>query len=1096
VATDDLCAHSTPFLKHEKQFLFPNPPHSTICFKLWRGTRAASWIITAACLMSTVGTLKSQAEDPMPAECAGAGGAEDASSFSANCSSTSSLWSSDSRHIPNPGARSIRIRANFIILQKIDGTGNFQDIPEHRAFLDDWFNNCNNLLANLYGTSDCSPLVTDSKIQIVPNWIFLPDPNPTEFNWNNDNNIGIEECPSETNWWLSGLDASISANPSIPKGINVYLTVDGSVYNEMVVLGTRNNPETPPNNMGYTWCSEQPKTSNLNAPSRVSVANLYLKYWWFRNTYPNGISYPFSETRQWLVAEGGILAHEFGHSLISKYVHSNFSPDPASNCTNHLMHQKGRPVSTRNVLPEIDAGHIHRNLAITNLRQFIDCSESYSPTPLNQSGASTTYDRIVSSNETWDLNMRVYSNITVKTGATLTVTCKVLMAEQGLIKVERGARLIVDGGTITRANTCSPTQYWGAIAVAGNSTKIQPVPTGTLATNDAGVVILKNQGMLEGAVVGVTTKRIPSLYEPEYWGGVVDANDFTIKDCRKGVEFVKYDLPNRSQFKKTGFIRTSTGSSYAGVTIWDTDGILFDECTFTNMNDQGIRAGDAIFNVKQKNKISGSQTGILAGASHPLSGEILVGVLGAQGATRNVFENNVVGIHATANTKVIISSNDFDNSNFGIAFNGTTNTKVKDNNFSGSAAGTQFENTGVNLNENACNQYLGTTAGVNIYGLNTGYTFNGEDFNTNLYDLFIEGDAVTPGQPPLFQGSFGAARWNYFTSLKAEQIKTSTVVPFNVTNNFYYFHPDPVIDPRLKPKCPLNESCTPQSNFFNFLAGSGQPPTCSFPEPPGNPPCLTRPCLEAVRYLIGQQSAYYATNPSDSLEGILQGLFTKREYITDELIRGYIASTRWDSVEMLLDTDLNPANRRRLIGAKLEQKQYVAADSLLQLFPQSTPDDQYFVQVQTINTARLSNGTFALSNAQKATLLNIATASSPEAGYAQTLLGILTDTVFMPRLPDFGGERGIENTEPAVRRVLEVSPNPVGDLLQVRFPLSLAEQTIELRSLTTGTLVQSVNATNLESIALPVQHLPSGAYLIVLRTQDKIVEQQKIIVQH
>lgn len=1076
-----------------KHNISPAPPlHcTTICFKKWHFFFAPSPIILAAFLMIFAGTMKSQSEDPMPAQCAGAGGAEDPTSFSANCASTSTLWTSDSRHIPNPSARSIRIRANFIIIQKIDGTGNFQDIPEHRAFLDDWLNHCNGLLANLNGTSNCSPLVTDSKIQIVPNWIFLPDPNPTEFNWNNDNNPGIEECPSETNWWLSGLDASIRANPSIPKGINVYLTVDGSIYDEMVVLGTRNNPETPPNNMGYKWCSEKPKTNNLNAPSRVSVANLYLKYWWFRNTYPHGISDPFSETRQWLVSEGGILAHEFGHSLISKYTHS--TDNQSTNCTNHLMTQSG---GTRNVLPEIDAGHIHRNLAITNLRQFIDCSESYSPTPLNQSGASTTYDRMVTTNETWDMDMRVYTNITVKTNNTLKVTCKLLMPEQGLIKVERGAKLIVEGGSIIRANTCSPTQYWGAIAVAGNSTRPQPAPSATPTTDDAGVVVLIEQGMLEGAVVGVTTKRIPSLTEPEYWGGVVDANDFTFKDCRKGVEFMKYDLPNRSQFKKTNFTRTGTGSSYAGVTIWDTDGILFDECTFTNMTDQGIRAGDAIFNVKQKNQISGSQTGILAGASHPLSGEILVGVLGAQNTTRNVFENNVVGIHATANTKVNIYSNDFDNSNFGVAVNGATRTEIIDNNFAGSASGTQFENTGDNKNNNVCNHYIGTTAGVNIFGTNTGFTFNGEDFATNLYDLFIEGDAITPGQPPLFQGTFGAARFNYFTSGKAEQIKTSTVAPFNVTNNFWYFHPDPFIDPRLKPKCPLNESCTPQSNYFNILAGVGQPPFCSFPEPPGNPPCLTRPCLEDVRYLISQHTAAHTTNPSDSLEGVLQGLITQRENITDELIRGYISAARWDSVEILLLEDLNPANRRRLIGAKLEQKQFAAADSLLLLFPQSTPDDQYFVQVQIINTARLSNDTFALSFAQKTTLLSIATASSPEAGYAQTLLGILTDTVFMPRLPDFGGERSIEQTEIATVKVLEVSPNPVGDLLRVRFPSSELARTLELRSLGTGALVQSVNATDTEATTLSVQHLPSGVYLVVLRTRDGVIDQQKIIVQH
>jgi hypothetical protein len=75
--------------------------------------------------------------------------------------------------------------------------------------------------------------VTDAKVQIVPNWIFLPDPDPTEFNWNNDNNPGGFECPNTTTWWLNGLDAAVNSNTAIPRGINVYLTVDGSVYNEL-----------------------------------------------------------------------------------------------------------------------------------------------------------------------------------------------------------------------------------------------------------------------------------------------------------------------------------------------------------------------------------------------------------------------------------------------------------------------------------------------------------------------------------------------------------------------------------------------------------------------------------------------------------------------------------------------------------------------------------------------------------------------------------------------------------------------------------------------------------------------------------------------
>lgn len=340
--------------------------------------------------------LDAQVADPMPAQCSGM--MEEASlaaSPVSTCNNSSSLWSSNSRHVPLPDARQIFVRANFIILQKQDGSGNFQDIPEHRAFLDDWFNQCNSRFTNLWGTSNCGPKVSDVKVQIVPNWVFLPDPNPSEYNWNNDNQPGNNKCPG-TNWWLNQLDATINNNPSIPRGINVYLTVDGSVYNQMVVLGSIDNPETA--GMTYTWCSELSSKTDLNKPSRIHIPNLFLKYWWFEHFIVAG--QPFSVTRQWIVGEGGIFAHEFGHSFIDCYIHK-------SRCTNHLMTASG---GDKSVMLEDDAGCIHRNLAFSNLRQFIDCSEKYSP--LNSSNSSSTYDRVVTADEVWDVDMRVYSNIT------------------------------------------------------------------------------------------------------------------------------------------------------------------------------------------------------------------------------------------------------------------------------------------------------------------------------------------------------------------------------------------------------------------------------------------------------------------------------------------------------------------------------------------------------------------------------------------------------------------------------------------------------------------------------------------------------------
>ena len=574
-----------------------------------------------------------------------------------------------------------------------------------------------------------------------------------------------------------------------------------------------------------------------------------------------------------------------------------------------------------------------------------------------------------------------------------------------------------------------------------------------------------------------------------------------IEVAAKGVEFIKYDFPNNSKFNKATFTKTATGSSYAGVTIWDTDGILFEECTFTNMGQNAIRAADAIFNVKQKNTFSGSEIAILAGASAPLSGQIQVGTLGLQGVNRNKFLNNVVGIRATANSKVEIFSNDFQNSNFDIAINGSTQSAINDNTFYKSAAGTQFENTGKNSNQTLCNTYTDNTVGTNIVGTNTGFLFRQENFATLSHDLFLEGLTGSPGEIQFNQGINSGARWNYFSVGKPENIKTSTVLPNNNTNPFFYYHPSPSTNARLKPKCALNDACLPQSNFYNLETGGQAYSGCIFPNS-DVPPCKTKACLETARLKISQKTAEYNLNPTNNtLKGELQALTAEREYITDELIREYVAANNWAAVTTLLNEDLNPANRRRMVGAQLAQKQFATATTTLQSFPQTTLDDQYFVQVQNINTARLSSPNFTLSSAQATTLQNIANAPNPEAGYAQTLLGMLTGQVFMPTLPVLENkERSTETTNTLSVNGLQVSPNPVSDLLQVQISYITdhdSRLTLELRELTTGRQVYSAKVNDQDTLLIPVVQLPAGMYLVQLRSQQSgVTSQQKVIVQH
>ncbi len=505
----------------------------------------------AILLVFSCQSIFGQASDPMPAMCgmsdsiapSGQGGQPAPGSMTCDSHSGDPVFSDLGRFLPPTSTRSIGVHVNFIVLQKLDGTGNFQDIPEHRAFLDEWLATCNSTFANLWGSGDpdCQVPASDAKVEIIPNWIFMIDPSIDEYYWDNTNNPGWTDCPNKGSWWLNALDASLNSNPSIPRGINVYFTNHGPVYHQLVTLQTIDNPQDA--GMPYTWCSEWPSRTDLQQPSRVHIANLYLKYYWFKNFLVDG--QPFSVTRGWLVGEGATLAHEFGHSFIQEYNHETFG------CENHLLSTGG----WRTVLRELDVEYIHRGLVYNSLRQFIDCDETY-----HHNVWSSENEWVIDEDETWKLDMRLYNHVRVSAGATLTITCKVLMPQWGIITLERGARLIVNGGQVQRANTCGPEEYWHGIYAQGNSNLNQPDPNGVLNAAQGSVVLLYGDGMIEGAKRGISTSFSPFGDIPAYRGALIQANEFTFKNCSKGVEFNKYNHPNFSNFYDTHFLRTNTGS--------------------------------------------------------------------------------------------------------------------------------------------------------------------------------------------------------------------------------------------------------------------------------------------------------------------------------------------------------------------------------------------------------------------------------------------------------------------------------------------------------------------------------------------------------
>ncbi len=257
-----------------------------------------------------------------------------------------------------------------------------------------------------------------------------------------------------------------------------------------------------------------------------------------------------------------------------------FFPDPKP-----LM---GNSPKIRYISPK-SAGRMHRALSIYNYtfrlnnrptHQYVDEKYSY----------AVPYT--VSTNETWDFGMKLYQDLVITAGTTLTLTCELRMPIGGKIIVHQGGKLIVDGGVITCAHTG---QFWQGIEAWGTTNQHQfPVNNPTYQ----GMVVLKNGAVIEHARWGFIN------WKPDDWnslGGVIQVQGTlnsvggTFRNCWRGAEFMAYhnfypsnhaETNDNSYFRHAEFI---VDDDYRGnddfdshLRMWMVKGISIQQCDFIN----------------------------------------------------------------------------------------------------------------------------------------------------------------------------------------------------------------------------------------------------------------------------------------------------------------------------------------------------------------------------------------------------------------------------------------------------------------------------------------------------------------------------------
>lgn len=581
------------------------------------------------------------AQQWLPFECGtGANPYENPSSQSQNCNNSfASFLNNHTDDMVVQGVDGkIRVRTNVIFAQNEDGEGNFSiSNPAHISFFDRIFTDVNQRLENLIQEScQCttSPVhYNNIHLEFVPTYIEIRD----NLAWDHSND------PDQSTWnsfdkpYLNYINTLAQQSPGYQDGFNVIITTDGPFFNTYVY----NNPDNKPlwelgyvngqyNGVAY---SANP-TYDLSHPAMWHAPDRYLIY---LNGYDHLGGDWWLETSEIPLLAKGFL-HEYGHYFNLNHV----------NCTNNIMNG-GAPGALS--LTGCQVREMYQTLMTKNLRKYVICEDRLD------------FNLTVDTDETWRINTRIFGDVVVKNGATLTITCQVHMSPKGEIVVERGGKLVVDGGLIT--GDCS--DNWKGVVVEGDVPGKQ---------SQSGKVVLKNSAILEHArnAISMNPDHLPwnDGGLQNFYGGLVEAENSTIRNCVRGVEFMRYGrggIKDKSWFKNVTF----ENLAHEGVSMWADDGVTFDDCTFKNIGRRGILPFDCEAIVRESNTFESQPIGVDIVTTYPI---IFSSKIGEKGLGSNTFlcQSAGVNIQSSGNVEPLTI---FNNAVFYFVKTGTPVTSCK-----------------------------------------------------------------------------------------------------------------------------------------------------------------------------------------------------------------------------------------------------------------------------------------------------------------------------------------------------------------------------------------------------------------------------------
>lgn len=986
--------------------------------------------------------------------------------------------------VPIHSVNKVKVNLNIIFVQNAAGIGNFQvNNPQHMAYYNAAIGTANAKLNNLQDNSSNSmscicnsqpDFYNSAYIELVPHYIEIRS--NYYFDHMNDpvvNNVGSIFNTSRP--FLKEIVQLAKQQPDYGLGgINWVITNHGAaiidLLNSPPGVGHWQIPSLSEPFSGYV-VADRP-SFDLSKDMIIHFPDGFLRFLGFANFYaPNNQWWIDGE---WIPLIGQLLAHETLHFLdLGDIVGS-------TNCSENIMNNSSANSPAQKVnLTGCQLRNVFTALYLKTSRTSIVCEDAINS------------NIIVDQNEIWRNNIKILGDVVIKNGYTLTVTCEVHMSPKGKIIVERGGKLIVDGGLIT--GDCD--DMWKGIIVEGDAPMLQ---------SGSGIVELKNSSVIEHArtAISMNPTHLPwSKTYQNYFGGIVLAENSTIRKGYRGVEFMRYahgGVKDMSNFKNVIFENLDEG-----VTNWANDGVTFDHCTFRGIAIRGIHPYDSEVIVKNGTSFEGMPIGVDIITTYPTIFSSKIGLLNTT-SQPNEFNCTLYGIYAKSGGNIeplSILRNNFIQGTAGFHQDGNGQFLVQDNNFANPGQGVRFYDCGSNNNFVITNIFNSNSIGANSNKNNIGLQYLGNCFqnNTNV-GINNQNGNISSNQGNLnnaagncFDGNvvdinnrIGANSFSYFV-LNGTPI-TSCKYPENA--NSYNYSVSVTSQNDIYEEC-MNNSAYSQYNY------------CGVPE------SATIADLVSARQRVQEELnllTQHNTNPwaldywTHEYEICTQGiddLIGQKSFWVgpDNLIPDKEAAINY------FNSHEDFMNKATAYGIMVSFGEYDRARAYLQALPAENIDEMNFKWIQGINLDYLQNRLeYDLKEENRLLIRQIGRSGGPLNGYARSLYEVLTGEridVEFANLEGYESHQRNENAYEGEQMSIFAFPSPVQN-----GRLNITVSGGETRSVLQSTIFDSRGVqwisefvTSDGASSLDVSSLPPGIYFFrVCDSRNEVLYQTKVVI--